>query len=539
MKALLILTLLASTASKVEAPIEKVTVFSDRAEVTRSARFSCNERDSVLLALPLLPESLDARTLRAKAHSRAEVVGLASRLESVEQPLDPEVASIREELQRIEDARSVLDHRKRTAEERGSAASAYATYLTAVLREASRGEQADAELWSAAMDTIHTEREKLAKELLEIAAERKTLDRRADLLGRRLSAKQAARKLLERERGHLVEVTLVCRETGRGDLSLSYVVRGATWAPEYDLRFVSEGSDGVGEGRARIEVGAIVRQATGEDWGEATIVLSTARPRLGAKAPQPATLYIDGEEVGKERVLVQDVEDRRALPVGTGETDRPAPSQAQLDDGGRAFTLTLPGKVDIRADNRPYRFPVDAIETAASGRRVSAPKLAPHVYRVVQLENPASFPLLKGRMHVFRDGAYAGRVALEHTAPGAPMEISMGADETVRIRRDELTEIDRSPGFLRRTRRMERAYRIEIVNAATGPATVEVRESIPVSRVDDIEVRLDQSRTTSGFDFDEERGILSWTVELEEGEKAHVDLAFTVRLPDDWELASR
>ncbi len=69
--------------------------------------------------------------------------------------------------------------------------------------------------------------------------------------------------------------------------SLSYVVPGATWQSDYDLDFVPQGKAKVGPGVARLTVGAVIRQATGEDWPAARISLSTARPKLGTEAPRP------------------------------------------------------------------------------------------------------------------------------------------------------------------------------------------------------------------------------------------------------------
>jgi hypothetical protein len=37
----------------------------------------------------------------------------------------------------------------------------------------------------------------------------------------------------------------------------------------------------------RLTVGALIKQATGEDWTDARVMLSTARPKLDAEAPIP------------------------------------------------------------------------------------------------------------------------------------------------------------------------------------------------------------------------------------------------------------
>ncbi|MFW6369340.1 MAG: mucoidy inhibitor MuiA family protein [Myxococcota bacterium] len=538
MNAILLLLLGAATTTAADAPIDRVTVFSDRAEVTRQATAACRGRETVNLTFPLLPARLDVRTLRAEASAPARTIGVVSRLTTLEQPVDPEVAAIQREIQEIDDQREALSHRLTGVQERSSAAEAYAAYLQGVLREDARSETPRLERWSEALNLLQEERERAGREQLEVGIEQRELSRRRNLLGRKLQARTAVIGNEADRRGHQVTVTVDCNGARNSTIHLSYLVPGATWSPAYDLRFDSRGGDGVGPGRAAIEVGAIVRQATGEDWSNAGLVLTTARPRLGAEAPQPATIHVDGQEVGKQRVLVQDVEDRSGLPTGGLPAPPSEAGATEVEDGDRAFNLTIPGKVAVRTDARPYRFPVDTVSTDARGRRIAIPKLAPYVYRVVQLDNPASFPLLEGPMHVYRDGSYAGGTTLEYTAPGAPLEISLGADETVRVSRHDLNETDRSPGFLRSTRTMERAYRMELQNGNSEPVTVTLRENIPVSKVDDVRVTLEEEETSEGYDLDEERGILAWDVELPPDGEAEVDLAFTVRLPDHWELAS-
>src|SRR5262245_51360385 len=89
-------------------------------------------------------------------------------------------------------------------------------------------------------------------------------------------------------------VTVGCRGLGQVTALVSYVVPGAGWQPEYDLDFAPRARARVGAGTARLTVGAVVRQTTGEDWRGVRLALSTARPKLGAEAPRPAPLVVDG-----------------------------------------------------------------------------------------------------------------------------------------------------------------------------------------------------------------------------------------------------
>jgi uncharacterized protein (TIGR02231 family) len=329
-----------------------------------------------------------------------------------------------------------------------------------------------------------------------------------------------------------VTVTLDCRDKAQVTAGLSYVVPGATWQPEYDLDFTPATRGKVGPGAARLTVGAVVRQSTGEDWTDARVMLSTARPKLGAEAPVPAPLVVDGYENKQDKVLVQAQQRREVLEGGGGAGA--GPRAAALDDKGNAFVLTLPRRATIPSDGRPVWAPVDVVETKAIAKYVATPKLDAHVYQIVALKNPAAYALLDGRVRSYRAGSYVGDARLRYRGVGEPFEVSLGIDEEIKVERQTLEEKDRDPRLLSSTKQLARAYRAVLTSRAAGPVTVELRENIPVSKVDDVRVELQSARTTGGYALDKERGFLTWSVSLATAERKNVDVAYTIRLPDDW-----
>ena len=94
---------------------------------------------------------------------------------------------------------------------------------------------------------------------------------------------------------------------------------GARWKPAYDLHFASA------RGQIRVETAAAVEQATGEDWTDVTLLLSTAIPGRGNRRARAADL-----DAGRaERV-------RAAAAGAPGATRRAAAAGAAAPGGGRA-----------------------------------------------------------------------------------------------------------------------------------------------------------------------------------------------------------
>jgi uncharacterized protein (TIGR02231 family) len=285
----------------------------------------------------------------------------------------------------------------------------------------------------------------------------------------------------------------------------------------------------------RLTVGALIRQATGEDWSGVKLQLSTARPRLGAEAPQPARVVIDGAEVHRDKVLVQAQERREQLAGGNAGGGAAGASAAALDDKGNAFVLTLPHRITVPSDGRPVWAPVDVIAASGTGKLVATPKLDERVYPIVALKNPAAYALLDGRVRSYRAGSYVGDARLRYLGVGEPMEVSLGADDELKIERQTVDEKDKGPGLLGSTHQIARAFRVALTSRTAGAETVELRESIPVSKIADVRVELNAARTTSGYQLDAARGFLTWTLPLKPGEKRLIDIGYVIRLPDDWQ----
>jgi len=520
------------TAGEDPAPVDSVVVFADRAEVTRVATATC-KAGSAKVTFPALPTTLDERTLRADASGRAEVIGTSSRVVPLEEDRDERVAKVQKEIEGVGDQIRALQDSAYGYRERDGLMNSYGNYFTTLVNEQVRNTRPETKKWAQVLDRMKKSRLESARAQTDLNMKVRKLQRKLERLQRRLANLQP-RRVAEARR---VEVSVDCRGEQRARVKLSYVVPGATWHPEYDLRFVPKNQGKVGRGRAELTVAAVVQQSTGEDWENAKLVLSTSKPRLGSEAPYPAAMWINGHKAGEKKVLVATMERREQLrgPAGAAA----APSGVELEDKGQSFALRMPRRVTVRADGRPYWMPVDVTSGSAQSKLVCIPKMRPFVYQVVQLKNPAAYPLMAGRIHTYRAGSYVGDTHLGYTAPGEPMELSLGMDEEIKVERKDLAAKDRSPGFLSKTKHLEQSYRILIENRASSRQRVEVRENIPVSKTEDVEVELVKKKTTPGFTLDRHRGFIAWKVSLARGQEKYVDLSYTVHLPEDWEVRSR
>jgi uncharacterized protein (TIGR02231 family) len=533
---LLVATTLAPVAARAAAngEIESVVVFADRARVTRARTVAC-EKGTARAVFDRLPAALDVRTLRGEVREAAEVIGLAGEQVNEREAADPRARALAADLDKTEQEIKADQARLTAISAENDHVAAFTSVFLATLTEEIRNPKPNTSAWAKAIDAIRARTTAMTAERRKLDIALRGLQRTADRLRRELARVGGASERAYRT----AAVTVSCRALPQVTATVSYVVGGASWQPEYDVDVTPRGRGKTGPAGARLTVGALIRQATGEDWTNARLMLSTARPKLGSEAPQPAPLVIDGYEQQREKVLVQSQERREQLAAGAGGAAPAGPQAATLDDKGNAFVLTLPHPVTVVADGRPVWAPVDVVEGQATVKLVATPKLDEHVYQVAALKNPAAYPLLEGRVRSYRNGSYVGDSRLRHQGVGAPFEISLGIDEELKVERKIREDKDKSAGLLSSTKHIIRGYRTKLTNRAAGPETIELRENIPVTKIDDVKVEVLSLATTPGYQLDAARGFITWSVSLVNGEWRNVDLGYAIHLPDSWEVPGR
>jgi uncharacterized protein (TIGR02231 family) len=148
----------------------------------------------------------------------------------------------------------------------------------------------------------------------------------------------------------------------RGELTLTYSVRGARWSPAYDARLSTGGPKPALELVRRAEV----TQQTGEDWSDVALTVSTVRVARGGSAPRLGSLIVrfdEGRVAGGGGMLESRTEPSpRALAA-------PAPITAQDQAQRRGPRAGGGGPRSIRRDSRrPSSFPGAAALPPATAR---------------------------------------------------------------------------------------------------------------------------------------------------------------------------
>lgn len=505
---------MSSTAREIDAPVERVTVLEDRAQVRRCCRVELPAGLHLLRVPGVTPLCAD-RTLRGELSGGGRLLDVRIRREHTVRAARP--AEDRELREQIEALR--VQYLERFAQLRLAEAQQKTLHrlisdlLHASCLEAGRGVERR-EAWNASLDRLLERGGMLGDEAREARLAADLLAERIEAIGER---HQLATQPTSFYTGCLEAAVEVGHE-GALELAWEYLVPCALWRPAHRAELVG--------GEVSWTLGAMVWQQTGEDWSHVRLAVSTARPALGAELPllDDDLLRLRAKtEAEAQTVEVESRDDAIALlsPGGGAATQPLVPG---VDDGGEVRSFELPDRVSVPSDGRAHLFELDRFRAPARLESICLPELAPAVMLRSRQANASKLPLLAGPVTLVQGGGFVGRALIPFVAPGESFHLGWGSEDDVQVVRQSERSESESVSFGRRAR--TRTWnRLFLSNTGSVPRTIALTERIPVSELEEVKVRLVEKETSPGHRLDE-NGHLSWELTLPPGATAELCVAY-------------
>lgn len=517
------------------APIVAVTVHPERARVIRRGTVTVGAGPAELV-LADLPDTLSEDSVRVSGRSAApvRVVGVDLRHRDLAEVPDDRVRAAEAAVRDARRALAVIDGEDAAdaarAELLGRLARRSGDRLAAALADGSATPDRVAEVGSA-----------VAAQLVEVARSRQEHAERRELAEHELLAAQAELDRLRGSGRQRREAVVAVEADGPAELEveLSYLVRGAGWSTAYDARLTPSGGTADGPaGQLDLTWYGMVRQATGEDWPEVELTLSTARPSVSATVPELAPWWIDVPRPPEPRPMPA------AAPAGGPALRRKfAAPEAAMDamvavsaveaeavDSTVAGAWRLPRPTAVPADGTPHRTTVATFALPARLDHVTAPAQSPDVHLRATVVNDTGRVLLAGPVSTFVEDAFVGTTGMAQTAPGADIELALGVDDRVVAER-ELVDRTAHKARFGSTRGAVERWTITVENRRATPARVFVRDRLPVSRHADVKV-VDVALSPEPAERDD-LGRVEWVSTIAPGSKWQASVRFGVEHPKE------
>lgn len=518
--------------------VTEATLFSDQAYVTREAGAEVG-RGVQRLLVESHAFQIDPDSVQAKVYGQGELLGVQYKeVPVVEAPqealreLDERLRAITRERRRIVDAREVVEKQRRFLDSTLEYAEVELPreVKSSFPSAAQMGEMID--FMDQRYASLAERGERLTVELEELDNEKLALERRRNKLHR-----------VKGDTRRVIEILFDSASEQRLRIEAAYSAFQAGWLPFYKAE-VAEDLSGL-----QLTQFARIRQATGEEWHGVKLAVSTAEPLRGAELPraerwllrrplpQPALGIPDGEIMVGAVAAAAEPEMLDALgedlEAGAAFEEPAAVAEATRKVLPSAFEYQLPLPVDIPSGDDDTLLTLTARQAEGAFYHHAVPRLDPRCYLVC--ETAADPELPPGPLNVHFAGRFVASTELGDQEAGVPLRFNLGADRSVRVKRETLTEKSAETFFglvERTTAALELEYRLTVENLREHAIDVALFDTLPTSESDRYVVKgVELKPEPSDRDWEAREGVMRWRMALAPEVKKEVRIHLFVKYP--------
>jgi uncharacterized protein (TIGR02231 family) len=536
-------------ASTVTSKISEVTVYADRARVTRTGTVGMRA-GTMRFAFRKLPGWIDEGSVRVSLNppTAGELVDVQVERTFLARPDDEEIRKAQDAVTEITDQLAALDDEVAALDAQTRQTDAIRVFSLDKLPKDAAVREVKVEEYGSVVKYI-------GDSMLEISKSRRVIEKKRRDQQPELRARQ--QKLADlRQRSQLEQRTVFVVVKGARDaeaaVALTYLVPGTTWEPVHELRADQSGAS------LSVASYAVVTQTTGEDWEGATLTFSTQRPNETARIPE-----LEAQLLGNSRSLARIINDGDTFQVAVANFTAQnsiwngAANSGRLDvqqgwdanvreqqvrqrrnievfqqvQQQRGTTAQFPslGAQTVRTDGRTVRVPIGTAKFASVSRIVAAPEVSLNAVQTADLDNTSGQPLLPGKVLLFAEGAFVGTTETEFVAPGEDFSMFLGVADHIKLSRT-LDQKRSSLTWTGKRKRMLASFVVTVENLAGKPVVLQLNDRIPVSEIEDIRVMSVKLQPDVKPDV---KGLIKWDVTLPAKTKKEFRLEYTLDYPPE------
>ncbi len=582
--ALILMSVPALADSQVnDGTITDVIVYRGQALVTRTIMLDKGDGDIELL-VENLPEQILPDSLYAVSTDGIQVLSVRYRVKEIEKDTRAEVKALNE---KIEGVQNELYQATRDREFTGDMWGRVCRMWDFSLQ----GADVSIDRAAFSAEEMTTFLQYLNEQNTHYHTENVRLEQLKKDLEKQLADLNRQKDELARQHKHINRQALVYLhvpdKAASNSVSLSYLVNGANWSPQYSLK-ADPGNDRVG-----IQYNAVVHQSSGEHWTNAALALSTAVPTLVASPPELEPMKIDliaggvRGRYGLGGVQQQAASEQAAMPQGDFvygdqteafgkliqsrrsniakgimandelnffadnsqmiefEADRRMVQELKKQAvaiqraEGVSVMYNLPGKLTLPSKSDQQLVTIAAFDAPAAFVFTAAPLLTDYVYLQTEITNHSDTILLPGAADMFRDGQFVGNGDMTLVTIGQTFTMGFGVDSQIQVTREFRDK--KTDSFLG-NRVDENYYRLAISNYYDKPVDLRLFDRLPWTENKDLSIELTTISQPLSSDAEyvrteKDKGILRWDLELApntfDEQATIINYAFTLKYDND------
>lgn len=546
-----------ANAVELASAVRSVTVYSDRARVTRSAATEVTTEPTVF-AFRKLPGWVDDGSVRVSASAgrivdvRVERSFLASATDARWLKAEAHHKELTRKLEALNDEVTVLNAQRAQIE------SIKAFSLEKITKDTTIGDISVAS-YSDVLSFI-------SDALRSTAAARRDVERKRDAITpafeastRTLEELKSLRQLEETT----VLVTMQSSRDAQSTIDVTYMMPGATWEPKHELRVSTDDTK-----KVEVLSFAVVTQTSGEDWGDADISFSTQSSVQSVRIPELEALTLGDTHTATRRLTSTVSSFTRAEQAYQSQNSlwnkvhQKSSRESERMNFERAYqsniemlqviqsktvkifeTLQKRGTTahykaiaapTVRGDGHPVRMRIGTSSLKSSQKIVAVPEQSLNAARTLEMTNSTGQSLLPGNVALYQDGAFLGMTDIDFIAQGESFALFVSVADHLKLSR----KLDRKTSSIshKRRNRMKVAFIVTVENLSDRESAFTLADRIPVSENKDI--KIENVRISDGGRPDS-RGILHWELALQPKETRKFRISYEVEYPSELVLEAK
>lgn len=526
----------------------QVVVFQDRAEVKRAIKTKLKAGESEII-ITGLSNHVEEDSIRVEGTGNAKILDVVCQNERVEAKdisnekakiLLDEIKSLEAEKAKLTDKQARFDVQKSTLKE-------YASNLA----KSKDAEPGNVEKFFGFLDSYTNRLEYIDTEQTtlnnDITSTQEKLDIANDKYNKLMNESYSYNQ--KKEVKILVESKTDDSEV---DLTISYIVYNASWSPKYDIRVFGK------DKKMIINYYGMIRQSTGEDWADTKISLSTAMPSVGGNVPE-----LNTENVGiKPKYTSRPVLMKSAMPFAFGGRSKrssssdmefglfdhanhceeraqiePMIAEVEVGEIGSTSTFEIPRIATIPSDTDTHKVSIGIIDLEPALDYESVPRKDSHAFIKAKVINNSQYALLAGPANVFLDNNFVAKTYLKSYSPQEELVCSLGVDPAIRITYKPVKKYNTQTGMLSKYSHTTYEQVIEVKNTTQRLANILVKESIPLSNNEKIQVKVAEPVTKNNPKYVlNKQNILECNLTLAAGKSEDILIKYTIEHPSDCDI---
>jgi uncharacterized protein (TIGR02231 family) len=517
-------SLLSAESVLLPSAVASVTVYNDRAAVTRIGQISL-QPGNYLLSFTSLPANIVDRSVRVTGEAAGakilEVHVETSFLDTIPEErihtLQSKVQELQSEANELGDRLSILNTERDFIQQ-------IKAQTADNINKDLKVQRPTIEDWQKVIAFFDSNLNKNFAEQRKIVRDRADIQNKIDALQKQIN--QISPRSRRSVKNIVVEVQV--GKAGEVRLFTTYVVLGARWYPQYDVRVSTESQD--------VELGyyGFIQQNTGEDWTNVDVSLSTARPDVGGVKPELFPWYLNiaqpmlqkSRPTSLNQEIVVESAQRSTTAGAMREIEAPT---AVVETQSTSALFHIPSQSTIPSDNVPHKVTIAIDKLHADFSYSSTPKLSPFVYLKAVVKNTTAAPFLGGNANIFSNYDFVASSSMKMTSPDESFDVYLGVDPAIKIERKLVNKFTDYTGTFTKNVRVTYEFSFTLENTKKTEQKISVQDQLPVSQNEKIIV--EQVEPAEKEMRRDDQGFMNWIMTLNPGAKKNWKLKFNVEYP--------